>query len=201
MGELEELYRLEMKDLDKASEVLGLAFLDDPDTMKIMPDDEIRIKKLRHFFRCFIKFGLIYGEVYAPSPDVEGVAVWVHSSTKDITLWRSLRSGFMGLIFKVDGKAMKVFSSYGKQMDEETGSVIDRDHWFLFILGVDPELQRKGFGTKMIEPMLDRIDKEKLPIMLDTNKQNNIGYYQKFGFEVVKNYKVLDNDHWGMVRE
>jgi len=197
---MEGLYRLDMKDLDKASEVLGRAFFDDPDTMKILPDDDARKKKLKHFFKCFVKFGLLYGEVYAPSNELEGISVWVHSSTKDMTIWRNLRSGFMGLILKVNGKAMNVFSSYGKQMDEAMKTVISGEHWFLFIIGVDPKHQRKGYGTKMIDPMLKKIDSEKLPVMLDTNKQENIGYYEKFDFEVVQTYKVLDNPHWGMVR-
>lgn len=194
------LYRLSLKDLDKASEVLSRVFFNDSDTMKILSDDEVRRKKLKHFFRCFIKFGILYGEVYAPSYDLEGISVWIHSSKKDITFPRSLRSGFMGLITKVDGKALKVFSSYGKQMDKATKIVINEEHWFLFIIGVDPKNQRKGYGKRMIEPMLKRVDNEKLPVMLDTNKQVNIGYYERFGFEVVKTYRVLDNDHWGMVR-
>jgi ribosomal protein S18 acetylase RimI-like enzyme len=200
MEGMEVLYRLGMKDLDRASEVLGRAFYNDPDTVKILSDDDVRKEKLKHFFRCFVKFGIIYGEVYAPSPDLEGISVWVHSSTKDMTFWRNVKSGFLGLMFKVSGKAMSTFAKYGKQMDEATKTVIDREHWFLFIIGVDPNHQRKGFGSKMIEPMLKRIDNENLPVMLDTNKQSNIGYYEKFGFEVVKTYKVLDNDHWGMVK-
>jgi ribosomal protein S18 acetylase RimI-like enzyme len=199
--ELKKLYRLRMDDVDRASEVLGRAFFDDPDIMKILPDDGVRKGKLKHFFRCFLKFGILYGEVYAPSSDLEGISVWVHSSTKDMTFWRNVRSGFLGLMFKVSGKALSIFGKYGKQMDEATKSVINEEHWFLFIIGVDPEHQRKGYGKKMIEPMLNRIDGEKLPIMLDTNKQNNVGYYEKFGFEVVKTYKVLENQHWGMVRK
>ena len=116
MGEISDLYKLGKEDLDKAAEVLGRAFFDDPDTRKILPDDKVRAEKLKHFFRCFVKFGTIYEEVYAPSSDLEGITIWVHSSTKDMTSTRSLRSGFLGLMFKVDGKAMKVFSSYGKQM-------------------------------------------------------------------------------------
>lgn len=197
----EGLYRLQKSDIGRASEVLGRVFHEDPDIMKILPDDDARRKKLKHFFRCFIKFGILYGEVYAPSQKMEGVSVWVHSSTKDMTFWRNLRAGFMGLVFKVDGMALKIFGRYGKQMDEAMKTVIEGEHWFLFIIGVDPKHQRKGYGKKMIEPMLKRIDTENLPVMLDTNKQANIGYYERFGFKVVKTYIVLDNDHWGMVRK
>jgi hypothetical protein len=48
--------------------------------------------------------------------------------------------------------------------------------------------------------MLERIDGENLPVMLDTNKQKNLAYYERFGFEVVNTYVVLENQHWGMVR-
>jgi ribosomal protein S18 acetylase RimI-like enzyme len=197
---IDGLYRLRKKDIRRASEVLSRAFLDDPDIVKILPDLEVRRRKLKHFFGAFLRFGIIYGEVYSPSPELEGVSVWMPSRTKDITFWRSLRSGFMNLIFKIDGKAMKVFSEYGKQMDRETRKTIQGEHWFLFIIGVDPKHQKRGFGRSMIEPMLARIDKGRLPVMLDTNKKDNVPYYQGYGFEVKRTYRVLDNDHWGMVR-
>jgi ribosomal protein S18 acetylase RimI-like enzyme len=119
---------------------------------------------------------------------------------KDITFWRSLRSGFMGMVSKLNRDERMLFTRYGREVDENTKKTIDREHWFLFIIGVDTDLQRRGYGKDMIEAMLRRIDGEKLPIMLDTNKRKNVAYYEKFGFEVKRTYNVLGNDHWGLVR-
>lgn len=195
------LYRLKKGDIDKASEVLSRAFFLEPDMVKILPEEEMRRKKLKMVFYPFIKFGLIFGEVYAPSSDMEGVALRNHSSKKEINFWRSLRSGFLGMVSKLDKEERETFIRYGKEMDIQTKKTIQGEHWLLFILGVDPDRQRKGYGRRLLEPMLRRIDEEKLPVMLDTDKQVNVEYYRKFGFEVKRTYRVLENDHWGMVRE
>lgn len=201
MDDLKELYRLNIRDIPRASSVLSSAFVNDPDLKKIIPGKKRRLEKLKIIFQPFVKFGILYGEVYAPSEKIEGVAVWNHSSKKEITFWRSIRSGFLGMVSKIKGPERKLFQQYGDEMDTYTRNIIEGEHWFLFILGIDPDSQRNGFGTRLLEPMLDRIDQEGLPVMLDTNKDANLGYYRRFGFDVEKEYKVLDNQHWGLVRD
>lgn len=201
MNDLDGLYRLNKKDIPKASSVLASAFLKDPDLVKIIPRKKRRLEKLRILFRPFVKFGILYGEVYAPSPDIEGVAIWNHSSRKTITFWRSIRSGFIGMISKIKGPERKLFQQYGNEMETNTRHMIDGEYWFLFILGIDPDHQRSGYGTGLLEPMLERIDREGLPVMLDTNKEANLDFYDRFGFRIKTKYKVLENQHWGMVRK
>lgn len=198
--DLNELYRIKKKDIPKAADVLSRAFHSGPDMKKLIPDDEARKLKLKMIFEPFVRFGILYGEVYAPSPKIEGVAVWT-LSWRSINAWRSIRSGFMGLMFKFDKDEGKRFTEYGKEIEKKMKGILDQDHWFLFILGIDPSYQKQGFGKKLLEPMLDRIDSEKLPLMLDTNKKNNLGYYNRYGFEVRKEYHVLENQHWGLVRD
>jgi ribosomal protein S18 acetylase RimI-like enzyme len=94
-----------------------------------------------------------------------------------------------------------MFTQYGLLLDQKMKGILEQDHWFLFILGVDPKYQKQGFGTAMLDPILGRIDQEKLPVMLDTNKKENLAYYGRFGFKVRKSYQVLGNKHWGLVRD
>jgi GNAT superfamily N-acetyltransferase len=201
MQKVDDLYRLDMEDVQKASSIMSRAFFEDPDLKMIIPDDDRRREYLKVMFQPFVRFGIIYGEVYVPTPNIEGVAVWNHSSSKSITTWRSIRSGFFGMVSKLNSEERKIFTRYGKEMDARTKYLLKGEHWFLFILGVDPDHQRKGLGTMMLKPMLKRADSENLPVMLDTNKEANISYYERFGFKVKSEYKVLDNQHWGLVRE
>jgi GNAT superfamily N-acetyltransferase len=194
------LYRLNKGDIKKAAEVLSRAFHNDADMKKLLPDEEVRKRKLKLIFEPFVRYGILYGEVYAPSSDIEGVSVWTLSSM-NINTWRSLRSGFMGLMYRLDKEERVRFTEYGKEIDQKIKGILEQDHWFLFILGVDPKYQQQGFGTKLVKPMLERIDGEHFPVMLDTNKPKNLEFYNRFGFETAKEYQVLGNKHWGLVRQ
>jgi ribosomal protein S18 acetylase RimI-like enzyme len=76
------------------------------------------------------------------------------------------------------------------------------DGWFLAGLGVVPECQRQGYGTSLLRPVLRRLDEQGLDCYLDTQKQANLDYYRRFGFEVIATmedpkYKITT---WGMRR-
>ena len=47
------------------------------------------------------------------------------------------------------------------------------------------KLERGGLGTRLLEPTLERADREKLACYLETSDRDNIAFYERFGFEVV----------------
>jgi len=140
------LHGIGMGEVNSASKVLAKAFRDDPDTSVLIPDLETRVKKLPEFFRFLVRFGLNYGEVYSPTENLEGISIWLHSSRMRMTFPRSLRSGILRLTLKMDGPTMKRFGKYSKDVEKVHEKVLDRQHWFLLALGVDPYLQGLGYA-------------------------------------------------------
>ena len=61
---------------------------------------------------------------------------------------------------------------------------VPRDHWYLSVLGTDPDRQGKGIGAALVQPVLDLCDAEGLGAYLESSKESNIPYYRRFGFEV-----------------
>jgi len=57
------------------------------------------------------------------------------------------------------------------------------DHWYLCLLAADPMAWRRGIGTALMEPSLEIIDGDGLPCYLETQKEANLAYYRRFGFE------------------
>ena len=57
-------------------------------------------------------------------------------------------------------------------------------HWYLSVLGTDPTQQGKGVGGALLEPVLDRCDSQGLGAYLESSKEANIPFYQRFGFAV-----------------
>jgi ribosomal protein S18 acetylase RimI-like enzyme len=57
------------------------------------------------------------------------------------------------------------------------------EHWYLCLLAADPMAWRRGIGTALLEPGLETVDADGLPCYLETQKEDNIAYYRRFGFD------------------
>jgi ribosomal protein S18 acetylase RimI-like enzyme len=57
------------------------------------------------------------------------------------------------------------------------------EHWYLCLLAADPMAWRRGIGTSLLEPSLASHDEDGLPCYLETQKEDNLAFYRRFGFE------------------
>jgi len=57
-------------------------------------------------------------------------------------------------------------------------------HWYLALLGVDPILQGHGIGRSLLEPVLTKCDVNIEHAYLETQKPENLPFYERFGFRV-----------------
>jgi len=76
-------------------------------------------------------------------------------------------------------------------------------HWFFLIIGVAPQLQGRGYSSKLTRPMLDRMDQQGLPCYTETMDERNVGLYEHFGFRVMEQLAIPDTDltTWAMLRD
>ena len=76
-------------------------------------------------------------------------------------------------------------------------------HWYLSVIGVDPDHQGKGYGSKLIKPMLERIEKTGYPVYLETNFEGNVGLYEHLGFDLIDETKIPETEimNWAMIRK
>ncbi len=76
-------------------------------------------------------------------------------------------------------------------------------HWFLQIIGVDPQFKGKGYAGKLLHPMFARIDEEGLPCYLETLDETNVPPYEHFGFRIVEKSAIPETKltNWAMLRE
>jgi Acetyltransferase (GNAT) family len=59
-------------------------------------------------------------------------------------------------------------------------------HWYLFVVGTDPTSQGQGLARAVLECGLARSDADHLPAYLESSHPDNVPYYEKFGFEVIR---------------
>jgi len=203
VADLSNLVRLQKSQIKPAAEMLTRAFQDDPLSAYFIPDASERKNKSPYIFQVLIRYGILYGEVYATSPNLEGVAAWLPSEKADMALWRSIWSGGLSILFKLGIKALRrqlAFADCAYSIHKRHAPF---RHWFLQPIGVDPVFQGKGYASTLLKAMFVRIDKEHLPCYLDTQTGKNVSIYQHHVFKVVEEFKTPGTDfsNWAMLRE
>jgi ribosomal protein S18 acetylase RimI-like enzyme len=58
-------------------------------------------------------------------------------------------------------------------------------HWYLAVLGVDPLQQGMGYGSALMQSVLEQCDREQCIAYLESSNPANIPFYEKHGFGVV----------------
>lgn len=198
-----DLTMLGREHIGPASEMLTRAFFNDSKLTYILPDENTRKERGRHLFAFELRYGMNYGRVYATSPALEGVAVWLPSERSEITLWRAMRSGGFALQKGLSKDAMNRLTAFSGQVDAYHRKHAPGSHCYLFFIGVDPVFHKKGYGGKLLRPMLDRLDQKKIACYLNTQNEKNIGLYEHFGFSVVEQVRLPGTEilHSGMMRK
>jgi ribosomal protein S18 acetylase RimI-like enzyme len=200
----ESIITLNKNQIKTAGEVLGRALKDDPVSVYAVPDKDKRYAEIKHIFQITSCLGVKYGETHATSPNFEGIAVWIPYVNKQYKLIMDIGCIVKAKIYKLGFKASKRF----KPIEEHNANVhrefAPGDHWYLQNLGVEPEHQGKGYGSLLMEYMLEKIDtKNPLPIFLETSTEINVKFYERFGFQVMRD-EVIPNTgvyQWYLLRD
>jgi len=167
-------------DADVLINHLVRAFDDDPVANYLVRQDHGRLCRLNRFFRiCLCKLSLRHNEVYTTG-DRSGGALWYPPGTLDIGLVEGLLLfpdliGVVGL--RGIGRMMTVFAALDDAHPREK-------HYYLQIIGVDPDRQGRGLGTALMQPVLERCDREGCGAYLENSKEANTPFYNRNGFVV-----------------
>ena len=197
------IIKLTKEHLKPASETLARAFYDYAVTNYIRPNLKTQKKRLKSDFQAGVCVGLRHGDVYATS-NLEGISVWIPFEKFVEKLSWFLRcvnfSMFLHMGIGTIRRAIRIQNCMTKAHEKFAPG----KHIYLSILGIDPEFQGKGYGSLLVGNMLNMIDNEDpQPVYLETNKDMNVPFYQKFGFNVKKEMIIPKTDVpvWFMMRD
>ena len=182
---MEDLLLLNRSQIKAAAQTMSQAFHKYPVSVYAFPDEGTRQQKMPHFFRFILHYCQSYGEVYATSPNMEGVAAWLSSDNVQLPVGKVLRSVPLSVMFRVTTGGWKKMRDCGEHFDAVHQRLIPYRHHFLQMIGVRPEYQGKGYGSKLIRPVLDRIDKEGLACYLETQDDIDVPLYEHYGFKII----------------
>ena len=202
-ADFDNLLRLDKSHIKPATGVLARAFHDYPLFVYLIPDGSERKNKLHYILESFVRYGVFYGEVYATSPNLEGVAVWWPPQPTVSIPWRMVRSGMLSVLLKFGKNIVARLFLVTYHMSRIHRRHAPPRYWSLHIIGVNPDLQGKGYAAALLRPMLARIDREQLPCYLDTEDEKNVPLYQHYGFKICEEAIIPRTEVrlWAMLRE
>jgi ribosomal protein S18 acetylase RimI-like enzyme len=185
-----ELLRLTLKERDDGAAVLGRAFTEYELFRYYFRDETERRAAADTFAFISLSLCLKYGEVYASSEKLEGVAAWLPPGKAPFGVRQIIRSVPLLILFRFGRQGAGRMRSYGRFVDNLHRRLVPYPHWYLQIIGIDPAYQGQGFSSRLLRPVLERIDRERMPCYLETNSGKNVAIYRRFGFEVVSEDKL-----------
>ena len=193
--------RLGMGDLEWMTELLTEAFLAEAPTTHLFLGPKRRLQT-RYFMRCSCAYALLFGECYT-TEEKQGVALWLLPGKTAMSLGRMHKAGMLAAPFRMGLGAFSRFMVFAAHTDKLHKAAAPMPHYYLFALGVHPSAQGKGVGGLLVRSMLERTDREKLPIYLETQSPRNIELYSRLGFVMAAEepFPKLDGlRNWGMLR-
>jgi ribosomal protein S18 acetylase RimI-like enzyme len=189
--------------LDSAGQVFASSHADYPPWRYVYPDARQRERAQRVFFEATVRDALPFGAVDAAVADgqVLGIAVWLPPGRVPWSLSRKLRViPAMLRVLGVSPRRFHLFAGMGANAERFHP---DYPHWNLETLGIREQAQGRGIGSRLMGPGLARADDTSLPCYLTTAKEQNLAFYERFGFEVTAEALPLvpgGPTHWGMRR-
>jgi GNAT superfamily N-acetyltransferase len=185
-------------DIDPLAAALARAFHDDPAMTWLFGErSDPRLRRLRRYFGSEARRHSRDGGTVLTADGRPGAAFWAPPDH-----WRTPWSAVLRaapMMLQTIGpripRALKGLSLMERAHPREP-------HWYLSVLGTDPPQQGKGVGAALLEPILDRCDREGLGAYLESSKEANIPFYQRFGFTVTGQIDLPDGPAlWPMWRD
>lgn len=186
----------------QAAGLYARAFFDYPMFTFYYPDRARRARHLASHFEVLVNYGFLYGQNYT-TPGLTGAACWLPPGASNTTWWRIIRAGGLSIIPRIGFKRTWTHNlPHEDYLDKVHQEIVPGPHYYLWAVAVDPDYQGMGVGKALMKPGLDQAHAARLPIYLETHLEQNVPYYQKMGFKLVRAETLpgFDLKFWCLLR-
>jgi ribosomal protein S18 acetylase RimI-like enzyme len=194
--------RATVGDIPALAATLARAFAHDPFYAFLAGDAPERNQRMRDGWTGFLRHASNRLSHSYTTDDHAGVAVWHPPGYTGAGFIDSLRllpsaARMAGSIGRLRDVSRAVAA-----LEEHRRLHVSGPHFYLSVLGVEPERQGEGIGTALMRPALDLATRAKVPAYLETATGRNVLLYERVGFAVVEELVIPGTDvhGWLMLR-
>ena len=175
---------LDRRTLDEIAVLGARSFYDDPFFVHLSDEPMLRNRGLALYMRSHL-IALGDSAVATGARNAAGllvgICVWQRPGTHPLPLGRQVRE-LGGSLRALLPRPASLVTGLRYTLAVERARPRD-EHWYLCLLATDPMAWRRGVGSALLEPSLEAIDGDGLPCYLETQKEDNLAFYRRFGFE------------------
>lgn len=183
------------EDFGPLAELLARAFHDDPVTAWFYPDPVRRPRQARRFFAIRLR-QLVRHRLSFTTADRAGAALWTPPGR-----WRD------GLLASL--RMLPMLPALAPRIGQATRAVreIERHHpsaphYYLSVLGTEPERQGEGIASALLAPVLRCCDEAGAAAYLESSREENLPFYARHGFAVSERIELPEGPPlWLMWRQ
>jgi len=191
--------KLARSELDAAADLLGRGMRDNPVHIAVWgTNPDHRQRAVARFFRPVLRGLFLRGEILGAFRDdaLAGVCGMAPPGGCQPTV-RDKLSVLPNLLFGngpgVPLRVLRWTSEWSRRDPSEP-------HWHLGPVAVDVYLQGHGVGSQLLAAFCVHVDEPRSVAYLETDKPENVHFYEKFGFVIVDKAMVLGTPNWFMRR-
>jgi len=191
---------LRTSELEDAAQLVGRGMRDNPSNIRVfrIPDGEHRSIAMGRFFVPVLKGlfqrGLVLGAILSNRlVGACGMARPGFCQPNTIEKTKILPAAVIGNPITTPLLILNWAKEWARRDPSEP-------HWHLGPVAVEPSLQGQGIGTAMLKAFCAVVDSTGTHAYLETDRNENVRLYQRFGFRVVESVEVLGVPNWFMSR-
>jgi ribosomal protein S18 acetylase RimI-like enzyme len=173
-------------DLPALTRMLGRAFIDDPIVVWACGSSALRPALLAAIDRARLRQLLAYEEI------------WIASESTSAALWTPPGRGRTNLLQNaalardmLHPRLMACLPRLALGLTSmQRAHPHEPRHWYLSKLGTDPDMQGRGLGSAVLQPVLDTCDSDGVGAYLETAVERNLDFYARHGFQATGELRI-----------
>jgi GNAT superfamily N-acetyltransferase len=170
-----------------AVETLARAFYADPVWSWAFPDPEARLGQHRVVWRLVAEAAVSYGSAWLTG-HCAAVALWIPPGRSELRPEDEARLPSLLVELLGDGAA-RVLDTFERFEAAHPGAM---PHYYLSLLGTNPDHAGNGLGMGLLADCLARIDAEGMPAFLESSNPANTPRYERLGFVVCGEFELSE---------
>jgi ribosomal protein S18 acetylase RimI-like enzyme len=190
--------KLSPEDVEATACLLARAFADNACYAFMHPRAATRVADLTAFFRRNLTWHAPLGLTWVAagaSGDVIATATLEPPGGVPSSIGRlvrhwvvpTLRERGLGAVARIVWTDAEFGRHYRRLAGQET-------YWHVHAVAVDPAAQGRGAGTAIMRHALEALDALRVlqpaPVVLSTQRERNVGFYERFGFELARRARM-----------
>jgi ribosomal protein S18 acetylase RimI-like enzyme len=184
---------------ESAVQVLARASRDNPLNVAVIGSDDAsrRLRANAHGLRSLLPVAQAHGRVQALRADGALAAVLIAAPPGAHPLPPASLAARLRCLF---GQGPRVARRWAEVFEALAPLHPPEPHWYLGTLGVEPRQQGRGIGLSLLADWLAEVDREPSSAYLETDRPENVAFYERAGFTLLGETRIFSVPVWRMQR-